>query len=88
MKVVLGEKAYPHLGEVPDQVDLVSVFRRRGVEEIIESADKAGIPAVWVQPGIECSERTIKLAVERHIELIKGTCIMADHNYLSRQPME
>ncbi len=88
VKEVLGEKAYPHLREVPGQVDLVSVFRRQGVEEIIQSADETGIPAVWVQPGIECSEESLKLAVDRQIELIKGVCIMAEHNYLSRQPMD
>jgi len=88
VKEVLGEKAYPHLSEVPGQVDLVSVFRRQGVEEIIQSADEAGIPAVWVQPGIECSEQSLKLAVDSQIELIKDVCIMAEHNYLSRQPMD
>ncbi len=88
VKEVLGEKAYPYLREVPGHVDLVSVFRRQGVEEIIQSADETGIPAVWVQPGIECSEESLKLAVDRQIELIKGVCIMAEHNYLSRQPMD
>ncbi|NLN88155.1 MAG: CoA-binding protein [Syntrophomonadaceae bacterium] len=85
---VMGEKAYPHLREVPGPVDLVSVFRRQGVKEIIQSASEAGIPAVWVQPGIECSDASVQLAGDKQIELIKGVCIMAEHNYLSRQPMD
>lgn len=82
---VLGEKAFPDLGAVPYKVDLVSVFRRRGVEAIIRAAQQSGIPAVWVQPGVECSEESLQLALENHIELIKDACIMAEHNYLSRQ---
>ncbi len=82
---VLGEKAFPDLRAVPDKVDLVSVFRREGVTEIIKEAKEVGIPAVWVQPGIECNEESVQKALESQIELIKDACIMVDHNNLSRQ---
>jgi len=85
---VLGEKAYADLQAVPDKVDLVSVFRRQGVEQIVQAAKAVGIPAVWVQPGIQCSDESLQMAVDNHIELIKDACIMAEHNYLSRQSTE
>ncbi|MCO6510610.1 MAG: CoA-binding protein [Aridibacter famidurans] len=50
---VLGEKAYPHLSDIPEEVDLVDIFRRpdkagEGVDDAIER----GVKAVWLQEGV------------------------------------
>jgi uncharacterized protein len=50
---VLGERCYPSLREVPEQVDVVDVFRHpdqagRHVDEAIE----IGAGAVWMQLGV------------------------------------
>ncbi|HUF04084.1 MAG TPA: CoA-binding protein [Aridibacter sp.] len=50
---VLGQKAFPHLSEVPEKADLVNIFRRpdkagEGVDDAIEHGSKA----VWMQEGV------------------------------------
>ena len=50
---VLGEKAYASLREVPDQFDLVDVFRApEYVDQIVEECIALGAPAIWLQEGV------------------------------------
>jgi hypothetical protein len=50
---VLGEKAYASLREVPDQFDLVDVFRApEYVDQIVEECIALGVPAIWLQEGV------------------------------------
>ncbi len=50
---VLGEKSYPSLDDVPDQVDVVEVFRRSEfVPEIVEAAIRKGARSLWLQDGV------------------------------------
>lgn len=72
LEEVLGEKAYPDLKSIPFKVDVVDVFRRSdAVFEIVKTATEIGIPAVWVQLHIDCSEETMQYAREHHLLLIK-----------------
>jgi predicted CoA-binding protein len=51
--VVLGEKAYASLREVPDRFDLVDVFRApEYVDRIVEECIALGVPAIWLQEGV------------------------------------
>jgi uncharacterized protein len=68
----LGEKAYPDLHSIPFPVDVVDVFRRsEAVHDVVKAAQEIGVPAVWMQPRIECSEDTEQFAREHHMLLIK-----------------
>ncbi|MCA1726515.1 MAG: CoA-binding protein, partial [Actinobacteria bacterium] len=50
---VLGEKAYPTLADVPEDIDLVDVFRRpEFTPEVAEAAVAKGAKALWLQEGI------------------------------------
>jgi predicted CoA-binding protein len=50
---VLGEKAYAALREVPDQFDLVDVFRApEYVDQIVEECIALAAPAIWLQEGV------------------------------------
>jgi uncharacterized protein len=72
LQEVLGEKAYPDLESIPFKIDLVDIFRRsEEVHGIVQSAQAKNIPAVWVQPGILCSEETIQFVIEHHMLIIK-----------------
>ena len=57
---VLGEKAWSSLDEVPEQVDIVDVFRRSEcVPDIVDAAIRIGARGVWLQEGVvhEASHR-------------------------------
>ena len=79
---ILGEKVYRKLADVPDEVDMVNVFRRpqdipQHVEDIITKRPKS----VWFQLGIVNDEAAAKLA-EAGIKVIQDKCLMVEHRYL------
>ena len=75
----LGEKVYRKLVEIPDEIDIVDVFRRpvdipAHLPDIIASAPKA----VWFQLGIRNDEAAEELA-RAGIKVVQNRCIMVDH---------
>ena len=61
---VLGRKSYSKVSDVPEQVDIVDVFRRsEDVPPVVDDAiKKKGIKVIWMQSGIynEDAERKAK----------------------------
>lgn len=52
-KTLLGERVYARLGDIPDKVDMVDVFRASEyVAEVVNDSIAAGVPAVWTQLGV------------------------------------
>ncbi len=50
---VLGEKCYARLEDVPENIDIVNVFRRaEEVPPVVESAIRIGAKVVWMQIGV------------------------------------
>src|SRR6202035_4333095 len=50
---VLGERSYPSLGDVPERIDIVDVFRRsEDTPGIADEAVAIGAKALWLQTGI------------------------------------
>jgi predicted CoA-binding protein len=50
---VLGERCYPDLASIPDQVEIVDVFRRSEfVAEVAEQAIAKGARVLWCQLGV------------------------------------
>src|ERR1700716_1672180 len=49
----LGEKAYGSLLDVPENIDIVNIFRRpEYVEEIVDRAIQLKLPAGWMHEGV------------------------------------
>ncbi len=45
-----GEKVYAAIGDLPEKVDLVDIFRRsRKVAPVVDDAIAAGAPYIWLQ---------------------------------------
>jgi len=81
---VLGEKAYARLEDIPDQVDIVDVFRRSEfVPEVVDSAIAIGAKAVWMQEGVVHEDAAAK-ARTAGLQVVMDRCILKDHHALLR----
>lgn len=79
---ILGKKVYRNLNDVPEEIDLVNVFRRsedipKHTEEILLKKPKA----VWFQLGIRNDEVAARLA-EAGIKVVQNLCLMVEHRAL------
>lgn len=76
---ILGEKVYRDLRDIPDEIDLVNVFRRSGdvsfhTDEILQAKPKA----VWLQLGIRNDDVAEELA-NAGIKVVQDLCLMVEH---------
>ena len=54
---ILGMRCYPNLSELPDQIDIVDVFRpSEDVGPVIDEAIKIKPKVIWLQEGIHNPE--------------------------------
>jgi len=79
---ILGEKVYRKLIDVPDEVDMINVFRRpqdipQHVDDIIEKKPRS----VWFQLGIVNDEAAERIA-NAGIKVVQNKCLMVEHRYL------
>ena len=81
---VLGRKSYASISDVPEQVDIVDVFRRsEDVPIVIEDAiNKKGVKVIWMQSGIY-NEEAERRAKENGIDVVFNRCMKVEHSMLS-----
>lgn len=76
---VLGEEPYASLGEVPEAVDIVDVFRRsEKVMPVAKDAATAGTKVLWMQSGV-VNEKAAAFAREHGLTVVMDRCIMVDY---------
>ncbi len=79
---VLGEKSYPDLDSVPDQIEVVQIFRKpEAVPEIVEAAIRRGAKVVWMQDGAGNPEAA-RRAEEAGLLAVVDDCMMRRHRQL------
>ena len=79
-EIILNEKCYPDLLEIPNKVEIINVFRKSEyVVPIIRDAVKIRAKAVWLQDGI-ISEEASKIAKEAGLLFIMDDCMLRRHN--------
>jgi uncharacterized protein len=83
---VLGRKSYASISEIPEQVDIVDVFRRsEDVLPVVDDATKKkGIKVIWMQSGIYNKEAE-KKAKENGMDVIYNRCMKVEHSMLIDQ---
>jgi len=76
---VLGEKAYARLEDIPEQVDIVDVFRRaEEVPAVAESAIRIGAKVLWMQLGIE-NDGAAEKARAAGLVVVENACLLVEH---------
>jgi uncharacterized protein len=80
---ILGRKSYSSISEVPENIDIVDVFRRSEdvPNVILDAMKKKGIKYIWMQEGIY-NEEAERKAKENGFDVIYNRCIMAEHRRL------
>ena len=89
---VLGQKSYPSLLELPDdlkrKVDVVDIFRREEdvppiVDEAMQLHSALGHPkAIWMQLGI-VNEQAATAARDAGMDVVMDRCMKIEHNRFS-----
>ncbi len=79
---ILGRKSYHAVSEIPEDVDVVDVFRRsEDVPSVVDDAiRKKGIKVIWMQSGIY-NEEAEKKAKENGMDVVFNRCMMVEHRH-------
>ena len=79
---ILGERAYRQLQQIPDEVDMVNVFRRpQDVPSHLDDLLAKKPKSVWMQLGISHDVVAEQLA-RAGIKVVQDRCLMVDHRRL------
>lgn len=82
---ILGEKVYENLADVPDQIDVVDVFRpSEETPDVAKAAVAAGAKVLWLQEGIS-SDEAERIASEGGLKVVMDRCMGATHHRLLKQ---
>jgi len=76
---ILGKTCYPNLKSIPEQVDIVDIFRRaEDIPPIVDGAIAIGAKVVWMQQGI-VNEEAAEAARKAGLTVIMDRCLKVDH---------
>ena len=84
-KEVLGERAYPSLAAIPEQVDIADVFRRSEyVDSVVDDAlEKPGLRCLWMQEGV-FNPAAARKAEDAGMRVVMDRCILKEMARLLR----
>lgn len=76
---ILGEKCYPSLSAIPEEVDLVDVFRKPAdTPAIAEEAVAIGAKALWLQIGV-INDEARKIAEQSGLTVVMDRCVKIEY---------
>ena len=76
---VLGEKCYPSLREVPEQIDMVDCFRASSeILPLAEDAIAVGAKVLWMQLGV-INMDAARRAREAGLDVVVDRCVKIEH---------
>ena len=79
---ILGLKCYPDLQAIPEQMDIVDIFRRsEEVMPVVREAVDIGAGAIWMQLGI-VNQEAADYARQHGLIAVMDRCIKVDHSLL------
>ena len=83
-QMLLGEMVYPDIKSIPDDVDMVDIFRRSdAVPAIVDDAlDRwSNLRTIWMQIGVEHADAAAK-AEARGVTVIQNRCPKIEYQRL------
>ncbi|MCK5244904.1 MAG: CoA-binding protein [Deltaproteobacteria bacterium] len=76
---ILGERVYPDLGQVPDRIDMVNVFRASDkILPVAREAISVKPKVFWTQVGIE-NAAAARLLEDAGIRVVMNKCLKIEH---------
>src|SRR6266849_4288197 len=82
---ILGEQVYRKLSDIPDQVDMVNVFRRpQDIPPHLDDLLAKKPKSMWMQLGISHDAVAEELA-KAGIKVVQDRCLMVDHRRLKSE---
>jgi uncharacterized protein len=82
-EMILGEKVYRTISEIPFKIDMVDIFRKPdAIAQIVDEAIKRGdVDTVWFQLGLVNNEAAAK-AKEAGLKVVQNKCTKIEHRNL------
>jgi uncharacterized protein len=82
-EMILGEKVYRTISEIPFKIDMVDIFRKPdAIAQIVDEAIKRGdVDIVWFQLGLVNNEAAAK-AKEAGLKVVQNKCTKIEHRNL------
>ena len=78
-----GETVYASLTDIPDEIDMVDIFRRsEECPELASQAAEIGAKTLWLQIGVE-SDIAEEIAATSQMQFIQNRCPKIEHSRLS-----
>lgn len=76
---ILGRPVYATLDDIPEPIDLVSIFRKpEKVGPIVDDAIRLGAKAIWMQEGVR-DDRAAARARDAGLNVIMDLCPKKEH---------
>lgn len=77
---VLGLKCYPDVESIPEDIDMVDIFRRSSqVPPVVDDAIAAGARFVWMQDGV-IHEAAAAKARAAGMSVVMDNCTLREHS--------
>ena len=77
---VLGIKSYPDIVSIPEDIDMVDIFRRSSqVPPVVDDAIAAGARFIWMQDGV-VHEGAAAKARAAGMSVIMDNCTLREHS--------
>jgi predicted CoA-binding protein len=81
-QIVLGEKVYASLKEIPDKIDMVDIFRNSAAAgPLVDEAIAIGAPVVWMQLGVRNDDAAAR-AEKAGLTVVMNRCPKIEYGRL------